>query len=160
MPFNEHMVQDILKLGEAMIFGKELGVSDNLANANQMSPITSNRDSADIVEWLAEDYQNNSALLESLVSEMTNRLSSQLHCGFNTSCTEYVIDTNLINNYAQRAFNDDLINIVSSMHNASALSLSESSLKLAKEIADSENKDSDIESWAKTLANDISKGRD
>ena len=163
MPLNDHMVQGIMKIGEAMIFGKELGAqADKVVTADPISPISANRDSAQLIEWIAEDYQNNSALLESLVAEMTAKMLPVLHCGFNSSCTNYTLDASIINSFAQKSFNDDMNNLVSSMFSASTFSVSESTMKLARQVADMDegDVDIDIESWAEKLANDIGKGRD
>lgn len=160
MPLTEHAVQNIMKIGEAMIFGKEVKPkSEGLASIT-LSPTSTNRDSAQIIEWLGEDYQNNSALLERLVTEMTTRMSPTLHCGFNPSCTSYILDTEAINSYAQKSFSNDINDIVSSMFSENLTAISSSTLALAKKVADMDNSNSDIETWAKTLSNDISKGRD
>lgn len=161
MPLNDHMVKGILKFGEAMIFGKELGVqADKVITADPISRAPVNYDSAQLVEWIADDYQNNGALLESLVTELTTKMLPVLQCGLNATCTDYILDTSIINGYAQKSFSDDVGDLVSSMFSASSFSVSKSTMLLAKQVADMEEGDIDIESWAERLASDIGKGRD
>jgi hypothetical protein len=161
MPLNDHMVQSILKIGQAMIFGKELGSQAyKVVTADPIIPISANRDSAQLIEWIAKDYQNNSALLESLVAEMAVKMLPVLHCGFNSSCTNFILDASVINGFAQKSFSDDMGDLVSSMFSASAHSISKSTMELAKQVADMDEGDVDVEEWAEKLAHDIGKGRD
>ncbi len=159
MPLNKHVVQNIMKMGEAMMFGKEAGTQPE-SFTGLLPTISTKRDSAQIIEWLAKDYQNNSALLGLLVAEMAAGVSITLHCGYNSACTNYTLDTNAINRYAQKAFNDDMSNLAASMFSGSLVSVSDSTLRLAEQVADMKEDDTDIESWAKKLADDIGKGRD
>ena len=104
---NEHMMQSIIKIGEAMIFGEELGSADNVAQSDPIPPITANREYAELIEWVAEDYQHHSAFLGNFVSQITTWMPTRLFCTTDTSGTEYVIDSEALSRYAQKSFSDD-----------------------------------------------------
>lgn len=159
MPLNGETVSKILKYGNAMLFGKnvERGVEHSVTSSGAIQGVD---DSNEIALWLSEDYEKNSMLLRLLVTQSANSLSPLIHCGFNSACTEYVIDPQSINEYSQKEFQLEISNLIESINQSELLATSDSTLELAQQVADMDDGEVDIDSWARRLANDIGKGRD
>jgi len=145
----------ILEFGEAMIFGAEKKFGEHDECNTHSVVIRGCGQSNSLVEWVSQDVKSHSKLLEILTTEIA--------IGY-TENSNYVFDFERISEYSQESFNDDISNMLTSIRERVPLSSGESTISLAKRVADMEDdsmdSDENIERWARKLANDISKGND
>lgn len=101
-----------------------------------------------LVSWLSFDYERNSSLLGLLVSDVSNCRVIDPEC---------VIEARHISEYS---FQSDVNNLMSDLGNLKLLDMQETSLQLARQIANMPRDDMDVEEWAEIIARDISSADD